>query len=326
MPTQIIKKKMPTQIIKKILLVGLLSAAVLTPVAAQRNSDSFAEEITDESVFPNLELPDEFVVYAAGGYDGGSLDFQIEQESGLMADRTDLIVNSPSKPVVLILGVYEPNIWNIRWTEDTEIVAVLASGFHRQAVAGLLEEIPILNSTKYNGAKCGYFYIGSNGESLESLNLLSQKLFGQSIEEIEETNYSTNWIGEPPEEEDPQLLSSNDTTVDSFYDPNAPLAGVPALEAARKKGILRKATEEDAEAWMALQQKLHPGKDVSRPKVGEFAKAYVVLERFTYPNGVDGANFFVPDDVPEPIGNPGIAYVYNFKTGKCTAAGAPCPR
>ena len=79
---------------------------------------------------------------------------------------------------------------------------------------------------------------------------------------------------------------------------------------------MRKATEEDAEAWMALQQKLHPGKDVSRPKVGEFAKAYVVLDRFTYPDGVDGANFFVPDDVPEPIGNPGIAYVYNFKNRK----------
>lgn len=307
---------------KKILLASLLSAAVLIPVAAQRNSDSFAEEITDECVFPNLELPDEFVVYAAGGYDGRPLDFQIEQESGLMADRTDLIVNSPSKPVVLMLGVSEPNIWNIQWTEDTEIIAVLTSGYYRQAVAGLPEEIPILTSTYANGAKCGHFYIGSNGEPLESLNLLSQKLFGQSIEKIEET-YFTNWIGEPLEEE-AKLFSSDDTTVDSFYDPNAPLAGVPALEAARKKGILRKATEEDAEAWMALQQKLRPGKDVLRPKVGEFAKAYVVLDRFTYPNGVDGANFFVPDNVPEPIGNPGIAYVYNFKTGKCMAAGAPC--
>ena len=72
--------------IKKILLAGLLSAAVLIPVAAQRNSDSFADSFTDECVFPNLELPDEFVVYAAGGYDGIPLDFQIEQESGLMAD------------------------------------------------------------------------------------------------------------------------------------------------------------------------------------------------------------------------------------------------
>jgi len=223
-----------------------------------------------------------------------------------------------------MLGVYEPNIWNIQWTEDTEIVAVLTSGHYRQAVAGLPEEIPILTSTYANGAKCGYFYIGSNRESLESLNLLSQKLFGQSIEKIEETIYSTNWIGKPPEEEDPQLFSSNDTTVNSFYDPDAPLAGVPALEAARKKGILRKATEEDAEAWMALQQKLRPGKDVSRPHVGEFAKAYVVLDHFTYPDGVPGANFFIPDNVPEPIGNPGISYVYNFKTGKCMADQQTC--
>ena len=133
-----------------------------------------------------------------------------------------------------MLGVSDANIWNIKWTEDTEIVAVLTSGYYRQAVAGLPEEIPILTSTYVNGAKCGYFYIGSNGESLKSLNPLSQKLFGQSIEKIEETIYSTNWIGEPPEEEDPQLLSSNDTTVNSFYDSNAPLAGVPALEASAK--------------------------------------------------------------------------------------------
>ena len=309
---------------KQMLLVGLLSAAVLIPVAAQRNSDSFAEEVSDECAVSDLELPDEFVVYAAGGYDGLPLDFQIEQESGDMADRTDLIVNSPSKPVVLMLGVHNPNIWNIQWTKDTEIVAVLASGYYHQALAGLPEETPILTSTYVNGAKCGYFYVGLNGEPFESLNLLSQKLFGQPIEKIEEIIYSTNWIGEPPEEEDPQLFSSDDITVDSFYDPNAPLAGVPALEAARKKGILRKATEEDAEAWMALQQELHPGKDVSIPKVGEFAKAYVVLDHFTYPDGVFGANFFIPDNVPEPIGNPGISNIYNFKTGKCTIAGAPC--
>ena len=313
---------MPTQMIKKILLASLLSAAVLIPVAAQKNSNSFAEEITDECVFPNLELPNEFVVYAAGGYDGRPLDFQIDQ-SGLMAGQTDLIVNSPSKPVVLMLGVHDPNIWNIKWTDDTNIVAVLVSGYYRQAVAGLPNETPILTSTYANGAKCGHFYIGSNKEPHESLNLLSQKLFGQSIEKVEMIKGLYGWIGEP-QPEDPQLFSSNDTTVDSFYDSNALLAGVPALEAARKKGILRKATEEDAEAWMALQQKLHPGKDVSRPMVGEFAKAYVVLDRFTYPDGVFGANFFVPKDVPEPIGNPGLSNVYNFKTGECTSVGAPC--
>ena len=66
------------------------------------------------------------------------------------------------------------------------------------------------------------------------------------------------------------------------------------------------------------QQELHPGKDVSRPMVGEFAKAYVILDNFTYPNGVSGARFFVPDDVPEPNGNADSSSIYDFKTGKCS--------
>ena len=309
---------MPTQMIKKILLAGLLSAAVLVPVAAQRNSDSFAEEITDECVFPNLELPDEFVVYAAGWYSSSrQLDFQIDQSSGETAVRMDLVVNSPSKPVVLMLGRYMPTIYNIKWTKDTDIVAVVASGYYRQAVAGLPDETPILISTDTNSAKCGYFHKDPYIYGYEEIDFLSQKLFGQLVEKVKVEDIPSKLVGEPLEDEDPKLFSSDDTSVDSFYDPTAPLAGEPALEAARKEGILRKATEEDAEAWIKRQQKLHPEEDVVRPYVGEFSKAYVILDDFTYPNGVNGARFFVPDDVPEPNGNADYSSIYDFRTGKC---------
>lgn len=318
---------MLTRTIRKILLAGLLSTAVLIPVAAQINLNTIEDRITAECAFPDLELPDEFVVYVAGGDSSRPLDFQIDQ-SGLLATQIDLMVNSPSKPVVLLLGTGNPNIWNIKWTEGTDIVAVVATGYHTQKVAGLPEQTPILTSTRANGAKCGNFNIGLNKEgyeyTYEYINPLSQRLFGQSIEEINEVKGSYEWIGEPKKDEDLKLISSNDTTVDSFFDPTAPLAGVPGLEQAVEQGILRRATEEDAEAWMELQQKLHPGKDVSRPIVDEFAKAYVILDRFTYPNGVFGGTFFIPSDVPEPSGNPGLSSVYNFKTGKCTSVGAPC--
>src|SRR5690606_2075060 len=75
---------------------------------------------------PDLQLPDETLVYAAGAYSGRELDAQIDQ-SGHQATRFDILVNSPERPVALLLGAYEPSIWNIGWTEGTRILAVLRS-------------------------------------------------------------------------------------------------------------------------------------------------------------------------------------------------------
>ena len=62
-----------------------------------------------------------FAVFASGGYSGRTLDFQIDQ-SGHQATQFDVVVNSPTKPAVLMLGAYEPSIWNISWTPKTKIV------------------------------------------------------------------------------------------------------------------------------------------------------------------------------------------------------------
>ena len=86
--------------------------------------------------FPNLMLPKSFVVYATGGYSGKRQNFQIDQ-SGHQATQFDVAVNEPQKPVVLILGAYEPSVWNIGWSPGTKIIAVLASGYHKQVIAGI---------------------------------------------------------------------------------------------------------------------------------------------------------------------------------------------
>ena len=86
--------------------------------------------------FRNLQLPTEVSVFATGSYAGRKLDWQIDQ-SGHSATQIDVAVNHPNQPVVLILGAYEPTIWNIGWSKGTTILAVLVSGYHRQALAGL---------------------------------------------------------------------------------------------------------------------------------------------------------------------------------------------
>ena len=64
--------------------------------------------------FPDLKLPEKFAVYAAGAYSGRKISFQIDQ-SGHDGTQIDVAANSPEKPIVLLLGAYEPTIWNIGW-------------------------------------------------------------------------------------------------------------------------------------------------------------------------------------------------------------------
>jgi hypothetical protein len=130
--------------------------------------------------FTNLKLPEDFRILATGAYTGRRLGFQIDQ-SGQNATQFDVAVNSPDKPVVLILGAYDPAIWNIGWTPKTRIVAVLVSGYHRQAIAGLDPKVPTLNSTYDNKGACGHFYLSAQGAP-EQLNPLARKLFGKPVD------------------------------------------------------------------------------------------------------------------------------------------------
>lgn len=50
---------------------------------------------------------------------GRELSFQIDQ-SGHQATQFDITVNSPEQPVALILGAYEPTVWNIGWKSGHE--------------------------------------------------------------------------------------------------------------------------------------------------------------------------------------------------------------
>jgi hypothetical protein len=73
--------------------------------------------------FPELTFPTNLSVLAAGAYSGRKISFQIDQ-SGHEGTQIDVAVNSPDRPVVLMLGAYEPTVWNIGWSKETRILAV----------------------------------------------------------------------------------------------------------------------------------------------------------------------------------------------------------
>jgi hypothetical protein len=285
--------------------------------------------------FENLTLPAGVRIYAAGGYKGRELPFQIDQ-SGHEATQFDIAVNSPAQPVVLMLGSYEPAIWNIGWTKGTRIVAAVVSGYYRQAVAGLESTIPVLNSTYENKGACGHFYVGDEQNTsinpmTRALNPVSRKLFNRPVDLV----YPGDGKGKilvgdalPP---GAKLVTSTARSPEDFRDKNAPLAGQAGIDSAVAKGVLRPATSEDAAAWAAAVAANTPAPDVPpvagrgtpQPAKPSIYKAYVVLGTFTYPSGLYGANsvtFFIARGVPQPTGNPGHSAVYDFNSLRCRGA------
>lgn len=282
--------------------------------------------------FAGLALPADAVVYAAGAYAGRKAGFQIDQ-SGHEATRIDVAVNSPGRPVALMLGAYEPTVWHIGWSPGTRILAVLVSGYHRQAVAGLPPAVPLLNSSYDNRGPCGYFYVAES--RLAELNPMARRVFGLPVGMVFPADKAGRVVVGDALAVDTRLLTSPEITPESFRDPLAPKAGQAGLDEAVRQGALRRATQADADAWVdavmqnAPQPDVPPvaGKGVPRPPGPPMHKAYVVLKPFTLPAGLYGAHavtFIVPRGVPRPQGNPGHSAVYDLNTLTCH--GAVCGR
>lgn len=274
----------------------------------------------DACSFPGLSLPLDVGVFAAGAHAGRPIPFQIDQ-SGMSGTQIDVVINSPKKPAVLILGAYTPTIWNISRTEGTKIMAVLVGGHHRQVVAGLDKDGPLLVSTYDNKGPCGRFYIEAH-TTLEQVSQLSSRVFGRSVDRIFHAENGKVVIGAPLPA-DVKLIASPDTTPESFYNKEAPIAGLAGIEDAVHRGALRNATLADLDAWYAAIDQAYPlaaNQDAPKTRMSSTFRKYVVLKPFTYPPGLYGGNsvsFLIPKGVPKPEGNPGHSTVYDLNGPNC---------
>ncbi|MBB2496135.1 lysozyme inhibitor LprI family protein [Aquipseudomonas ullengensis] len=277
---------------------------------------------------PGLELPDDTLVYAAGNYGGRELDVQIDR-SGHQATQFDILVNSPDRPVVLLLGAYEPSIWNIGWTEDTEILAVLAVGYHRQVVAGLPAETPLRTSSYEDKGPCGYLYVSD--EHRAELNPLAQRVFQRNVDLVYQIGNGAMVLGEPLPKDAVQLTSA-DSPPDSFVDTSLPKAGPAGLAEAVEKGLMRPAENTDISAWQAIisakesqrGEGLPPMATPVEPSQLFVHNGYVLLKAQRLPAGLYGAHlatFFLPKGVPYPEGELGHSTLYDFNTETCRGAG-----
>ncbi len=297
--------------------------------------------------FPGVQFPKDTVILAAGALGGKAIDFQIDQ-SGNVSTQIDVAVNYPDKPIALMLGASEPTIWNIAWTEGTNIVAVFASGHNRQRVAGLKMGTPLLTSNSHDNGPCS-----TSAFSYEKLNLhdsfvasfgygqitnvkeatveqkLSQILYSRPISKIYSVPHGEGKvvIGTPLKPTQ-LLITSPATPPNSFHDKNAPLAGEAGLADAMRRGVLRRATLKDATKWITALKKKYEIQHRQPPDIPpDLNNAYVVLKNFTYPAGLYGglsATFYIPEGVPQPTGDYGHSKIYDLNsiTLDCNEASA----
>lgn len=292
-----------------------------------------AMPIQTECKFKNLVLPKELDVYVTGGGQGKRLDWQIDN-SGSPAFQMDVAVNNKKRPVALLLTGSAPTIWNVGWTKDTDIVAVVVSGYQRQAVAGLPEKVPVLYTT--NQGPCDLPMVSR--DSMGKINATSVLLFNKEVTAAFNPENGSVLVGQDLGLHD-KLVSSSWKTVDSFIDKNAPLAGEAGLRDLENKGFLRRPNERDEVNLKRFFDDLDKASAAGQTKMVGFQnstdsyrrymghRSYLVIKKFTLPPALYGGNsavFLVPENVATPDGDLGHSTMIDM--GKKTCRGTSCPK
>ena len=275
----------------------------------------------------------QFEVFAAGAYSGQSSEYQIDN-SGHQAHWMDVAVAN-TKPVVLILGAYEPSIWRIKWEPNTVIEGVVLTGYHDQKILGLPKSVPVLTTTSLKN-ECGANYVSS--ENAGAVNQMSKSILKQDIKSLVIAKNGQALIGNITAQT--PLTMSSDTTIEQIIDKNMPLAGKKGIEQAVEKGLLRPALPADLNQWQKAYDKarnIHrpPVVGEERPQNGSFLlkrggdDTYVILKPMTIPAGLYGANsveFLLPKGVQKPSGNLGHSTIYDLSNGQCYGPNPQCRR
>lgn len=270
------------------------------------------------------------VYLAWGAYGGKQTDKQIDS-SGHAATLFDVFVNSPKKTVVLILGAYEPSIWSVRVSEGTVIKKVILWGYNGQEVMGISKNIPVEKHVYIDGKSSDYFYI-SEGSTLVS----SLKKYG-NVETITYADKESQVsLGEPITGKE-KWTTDPSIKIEDFYNTSEELAWEAGLDALIQKWVLRKATQEDYEAWAdavvnapntyVTKQTGYPIKpdqlESTKTKIISSFRGpsmyYVALKEFTLPGGMYWKFWFlIPKGISVPKGSVSNWVLYDFNTLGCT--------
>lgn len=289
--------------------------------------------------FNKFELPDDIQIYASDAPKGQVTGHTID-DSNNGAFLVKVVVNSPNKPVALLLSSYSPCIWDIKWTEGTKIEAVFTTGYYGQKVSGLPKDIPIGSSKRTNGEyPC---YLASFSHKIKSLliiNALSNKVYGKNVNVLYTDNYKNDTLIIGNEiSKSTKLYSSNDNSIESFFTTTEPNAGNAGMEYLLKNNMIRRATEHDLNTWAQERYKLYL-KQLKTSSIKATAmninmnsfkpmciynNGYVILKKIIIPAELYGGNsavFFLKKGVPYPDGDLAHSTLFDFNSLQCKGSG-----
>ena len=153
-----------------------------------------------------------------------------------------------------------------------------------------------------NRGPCGYFFVGESESDLIKANKTSRRVFGRPVDLVYLSKTGKVVVGDPvPAGE--KLITSESNPPESFDDKSAPRAGRAAIKDAVREGLLRKATDADADAWLNAEIANAPkpdpkivGQSRVMPRRPSIDNAYVVLKPFTFPAGL-----WIPTDASSSL-------------------------
>lgn len=270
-------------------------------------------------------LPTDFEVITVGTRKGLKATDQQLDQSGKVTMQSDVVVNHPAKPVLLVLMASDPVIWKVSHTAKTRIAGIIVASRSKQAVLGVAKSVPLHNATLRTNRQCGIQLAFQGGVELKRADKWVRKIAGRGIDQmIVLAREGAFHVGNVEPIDPARLVSSPDYTIRDYTDLEPFPPGKRGLEQLLGKKLLRRASEEDVAAWREvagdqserLQRRLGGGRMYS-----VMDHIYVILGKVNLPNGLtgrDNAIFIVPKGKPIPGGAARRAMFLWMETGECT--------
>ena len=270
-------------------------------------------------------LPPDYEVVAIGARRGlRDTDHQLDL-SGKVTKESDVIVDYPSKPVLLVLMSADPVIWNIKRTQQTQIAGVIAASHSKQAVLGIAKSVPLHIASKKVNRRCGIRVAYQGGPVLEKADKWVRKIAGRGIDQMVVLSKAGAFrVGNAEPVDRASLVASADYNLRDYTDLEPFPTGKRGIDQLLRKGLIRMASEEDIAAWRDLAGNQHERFQRQLDRVGTYSlvnRAYVVLGKVNLPNGLTGihrAMFIVPQGTPMPGGAANRTNFLWMETGECT--------
>lgn len=290
-------------------------------------------------VFPGLTMSPEariLAVWSNYSHKSPGAGIQISYDFGIgnqeEARLIKVAVDWPGEPVILILNGYAPGIWQLSFTLDSRLEAVFVTGQDRQIVVGLPPDVPLLNSSQYNGGVCGYSYYHSPND-WPGPDLISQarQIFGRApdFSFIAKDGYAL--LSRTDQFSGGPFYTAEKFEPERYRYPGTPPAKGAGLRKALDEGLIRPATEADRRQWQQVRTR-NSGVDANSVQPISFqfhspealcnAEYAIVSEKFIFPAGFThdaycSPVFYLPPGIALPHGNPDNSYVLFLEDGRC---------